>query len=375
MNPKALLVATEASTVRSFLLPIGRHFREKGWTVDVAARGALACQECVASFDVAHDMSWHRRPARFENFRSIQEVRRLVSREGYDLVHVHTPTAGFVVRLALRKRGALPVVLYTAHGFHFLPGRKGLRNSLYRSLEGWSAKWTNAIVTINREDWAAAKRFRGTPDVVHMPGIGVDLQRFSRTSSLMNEARSVKTRFSPSAQIVCVVAEFISRKRHEDVLAALSMIGEADVHLLLLGEGPLKSRMIELARKSGLSERVHFLGYQSDVRPYVLASEVSVLASAQEGLPMSVMESMCLGVPVIGTRIRGIIELLEGGAGLLVDVNRPDQLAEAIQTILSSSSLRAAVTKTAEARVKRYELGAVIAAHEKLYEEVLNLRQ
>ncbi|MBR1672964.1 MAG: glycosyltransferase, partial [Fretibacterium sp.] len=120
--PKLLIVATVAATLRAFLLPYVRHFRSRGWRVDALARDATLDPECRGAFDACHDAAFSRKPWALRDIRGLNNsIRALVTREGYDIVHTHTPVASFVTRLALRTlpQETRPKVVYTAHGFHF----------------------------------------------------------------------------------------------------------------------------------------------------------------------------------------------------------------------------------------------------------------
>ena len=128
--PSLLLVATTHLTVRSFLLPFARHFRALGWRVDAAAEGISACPDCGPAFDRVWDVNWSRNPLSLGNLTDARaRIGALATSVGYDLVHVHTPVAAFVTRLALRRhrRAKRLKVIYTAHGFHFYKGGPPVR--------------------------------------------------------------------------------------------------------------------------------------------------------------------------------------------------------------------------------------------------------
>ena len=119
---KLLLVTTVPGTLRSFLLPFAAHFRRLGWQVDAMACGASASIECQQGFDRVWDVEWSRNPLDPRNLLAAPGViREIVTRERYDLVHVHTPVAAFVTRYALKdlRRQTDTKIIYTAHGFHF----------------------------------------------------------------------------------------------------------------------------------------------------------------------------------------------------------------------------------------------------------------
>jgi glycosyltransferase involved in cell wall biosynthesis len=127
-----------------------------------------------------------------------------------------------------------------------------------------------------------------------------------------------------------------------------------------------------MARKLGLAERVHFVGFRRDVPALVRASIATVLPSEREGLPRSVMESMCLGVPVIGTRIRGLGDLLSDGCGVLYEVGDVEQLAERLQWVIDHPAEAKGLAARARQRIAEYDVARVIEMHERLYARALH---
>jgi lipopolysaccharide/colanic/teichoic acid biosynthesis glycosyltransferase len=132
--------------------------------------------------------------------------------------------------------------------------------------------------------------------------------------------------------------------------------------------------MKRLSRDLGaVNDRIHFLGYRRDIPELIVASTATVLASSQEGLPRSVMESMSLGVPVIGTDIRGTKDLVAEGDGLLVPLGDVRALANAMDWIVDHPNEAQAMADSARARIATYDLRNVLAIYERLYSEALSL--
>ncbi len=376
--PRMLMVATIAATVRGFLLPYARHLRAQGWEVDCLASGATSCDACVSEFDTCWEAEWSRNPLGKEGLlHAPAKVRELVDRQGYDVVHVHTPVASFLTRYALRRRAqGRPAVVYTAHGFHFHPGGGRLRNLAFYSLEKLASRWTDYLVLINEEDHRAAiERGFGPPErIVRMPGIGVDVDAYAGACANrdIHDEVCAELRIPESARLISMVAEFIPRKRHRDLLHAFAKLGDRqDVHLIFAGSGPDEIEAEILAFKLGIFERVHFLGVRPDVARLLAASTLSVLPSAQEGLPRAVMESLCVGVPVVATDIRGTRELLQSGAGRLVAVGAVDALARAIAGILDDPHERQRMGRRGREVIAAYDLSRTIELHDRLYERAL----
>ena len=278
--------------------------------------------------------------------------------------HVHTPVAAFVTRLALdrlRQKQNVQVV-YTAHGFHFHPLNGFLRNTLFEALERRAANWTDFMVVMNRDDLKAAK--------------GVDRAHYSQSAGTETDLHAFYRELGvpASAPLLLIVAEFTKRKRHTDAIRAFAKLKHPDVHLVLAGSGPLLEATKHLATKLDVAERVHFLGQRSDVPVLMKAARAVILPSSQEGLPRCVMEAMSMGVPVIGSRIRGTTELLERDAGLLVDVGNIDELARAMQRVLDDDALAAAMGDAGWRQSKAYDVTRILQLHEELYREALQRR-
>ncbi len=339
---RILIATTVPSALWKFFNPFARAFKAQGWGVDGMCREAPHCLECAGEFDHLWDIGWKRNPLYPGNLlQAPRTVRTIVDRHGYDFVLVSTPVASFVVQFALRARRAAqrPKVIYVAQGFHFHEQNSRLKNAVFIMLEKLAGRWTDQLVVVNSDDANAALRLRLVPQerLIHMLGIGVNTREFSPDAIPRTDVERFREsiRLSPDAPLFSMVAEFIARKRHQDALLAFSRIEAPEAHLALAGEGPLMEKMRHLASNLGIEERVHFLGFRRDV-PVIVRASVAVLSvSAQEGLPVNVTESLSLGIPVIGSDIRGTRELLEGGCGIIYPLGDLDRLSEAMNWMVS----------------------------------------
>ena len=376
---KILMVTTVPSTLRSFLLPFAAHFRAQGWQVDAMACGISTDVKCQQGFDRLWEVKWSRNPLDPRNLLAApQVIRQIVTREKYDLIHVHTPVAAFVTRFALKDlRDRLGVrIIYTAHGFHFYPGGNPLKNAVFINLEQLAGDWTDYLVTINHEDkQAALQHHLVAPDRDrYMPGIGVDLKYYNRHHVSESSVMQVRQELGISEEqpLLLCVAEFTARKRHVDAIAAFAKLGRLEVHLAFAGSGPLMDQMQQLATRLGVAKRVHFLGNRPDIPVLMRAASANILVSAQEGLPRSVLESLALETPTIGTNIRGTKDLLEGGCGLLVEVGDVAGLAAAMAEILDRPEAAAQMSKLGHERIADYDLESIVKLHEQLYAQALS---
>ena len=182
-EPSLLYLATVSHTIRHFLLPYARHFRELGWEVSAAGSDGSSDPVLRDAFDNVIDLPLSR---------SIRDIGGLVRGEraiakvlatGPDIVHVHTPIAAFLTRLAARRMPAQrrPVVVYTAHGFHFHRDGTAVSNAVFSTAERIAGRWTDRLIVINQEDDDAARERHLVPSgrLVRMPGIGIDTDHYS----------------------------------------------------------------------------------------------------------------------------------------------------------------------------------------------------
>jgi glycosyltransferase involved in cell wall biosynthesis len=376
---RQLIVTTVSPTLGAFLIPFSRRFRELGWEVGAAAAGLSKDEALCREFDFVHDIPWSRSLASTDNYRkACPALRQIVLEHQYDLVHVHTPIAAFLTRFALRKLRPKVKVVYTAHGFHFGYSGRSPYLSPFFYVERVAAAWTDGLIVINREDFDTARKYRLLDEdrLFYSPGIGVDLDRYGRHSIRPSEIAAVRSELGlqNGDVLLLMLAEFIPRKRHHDLLRAFELLARPDVHVAFAGDGPLFEEITTAAGRLKFSEHLHFLGYRRDIPALIAAADATILPSRQEGLPRSVMESMALGTPVLGTRIRGIVELLSDECGLLFDVGNAAQMSSAIQEIASNPERRQILAANARQKIARYSQDSVLALHERIYAQVLRTK-
>lgn len=381
MAPKLLYVTTVPYTLRAFLFPFARHFRAKGWTVDAAANGVTTAEDCVREFDHVWEIDWARSPIAASNFVSAPRmIHDLVKREGFDIVHVTTPNASFVTRCALRqlRKQGKPKVIYSVHGFHFHPLGNPMANRVFAACERLAGRFTDYLVVTNQEDDKAALDL-GIVDAARLRyfrGIGVDTQEaFNPDRVSTDEIEQVKREFGLSADraMFVMAAEFNPGKRHCDAVEALALASKrCDVQLALTSDGPLREETGLLAKRLGVGDRVHILGFRKDFQALVRASRAMVLPSIREGLPRSIMDALSLEVPVIGCKIRGTSELLDGGCGILYPPMDVNALAEAMVWMVEHPEEAVEMGRAGRRKMQGpYELKNIIRAHEELYAEAL----
>jgi glycosyltransferase involved in cell wall biosynthesis len=377
---KILMVTTIPYTLKMFLTPLVHHFRAKGWLVDGMACGISKDATCLELFNNIWDVELSRNPLDPRNFlRAPHTIRSVVEQGQYDIVHVHTPVAALVVRYSLNnlRRSNKVKVIYTAHGFHFHRGGSLITNNIFRAMEKLAGAWTDYLIVINHEDEQAANQYKFLPpeQICYMPGIGVDISKYDRQNVTQKEIDQVRQEIGilPTTALFLAVAEFTPNKRHKDMLQALAQLKRPDVHLAFAGKGSAASldEIKKLINKLGVKNQVHLLGYRRDISTLMCSSVAVLLTSKREGLPKSIMEALCLGIPVIGTAIRGTSDLLADNSGLLVNVGDITALSNAMSWVLDHVQEAKEMGERGRARMFNYDINNILDLHEKLYTEAL----
>ena len=377
-EPSLLIVATIAGTIRAFLAPYAEHFRSLGWRVDAAANGATSDAGLARSFDDVYDLPLSRSIRDIRGLAGTGRALAAILEHEPDIVHVHTPIAGFLTRLAVRRLppDRRPAIAYTAHGFHFHPAGRALTNAAYLTIERVAGRWTDRLIVISDEDEAAARRYRIVPSqrLVHMPGIGVDT-RFYDPAALHADAPARLRRelgIPVGAPMFALIGELNANKRPGDAISALAALSRHDAHLVVAGQGPERAAVEARAREAGVADRVHVLGEVADIRPIVRGATALLLLSTREGLARSVMEALSLEVPVIASTARGNRELVGDDRGLIFETGDLAALAAALEWVIGHpDDARAMGTRGRAHMVEQYDVGVLIRMHEDLYRGML----
>ncbi|MEL6579596.1 MAG: glycosyltransferase family 4 protein [Cyanobacteria bacterium J06621_12] len=378
MSCKLLIVTTIAGAIEDFILPFVHHYRGLGWQVDGVSVDITDNPACVAALDSVWDVPWSRNPLDPRNLiNAVPQIQKIVIQGSYDLVHVHTPVAAFVTRYAISqlKIKHKPQVIYTAHGFHFHQQGNPITNQIFLNLERLAGRWTDYLITINREDEAAARQHRLLPDdqIYYTPGIGLELDKYDRDGVTQGQVEAVRQELGLTQQdtLLLTVAEFTPNKRHRDQLLALKQLERSDVHLALAGDGDTRPDIEKLAQELGIEKQVHCLGFRYDIPALICASRSLLLTSQREGLPRSIMEAFCAATPVIGTKVRGIQDLLSDNCGLLVDVGDISALAQAMKQMVDEPNLAQELGANGRQKIATYDVRNIIEQYSQIYDRAL----
>lgn len=337
---KILYISTVAETINSFLVPHIERLISDGHTVDIACNLTIPIDPRVVEWGChIFDVPMSRQPLRRSNLQAIRDLRRMLLDEKYDIIHTHTPVASVLIRLAnINKQSAK--ILYTAHGFHFFRGAP-LRNWLmYYPIELMLSSFTDTLITINSEDFRFASTKLNAKKTTFIPGVGINVESISKIQIDKDEIRN-QLGVPKDCVMVVSVGELNSNKNHETIVKAMAQLKDTDIHYVVCGVGNLFNQLVDIGENLGLQDRIHLLGYRKDVFEIYKAADLFVFPSLREGLPVSVMEAMAAGLPIVASNIRGNVDLVdEGAGGFLIQNNDVLGYAEAIMELKNNLNLR-----------------------------------
>lgn len=334
---KALIVATIGGFICSFEKNDIKLLKNLGYEVFIACNTKgrekeLEQLEC----NVVH-LPIARNPLKRTNLTSYRQLKALIEKEKFDLIHCHTPVGGVLARMAGRKyRKSGTKVIYTAHGFHFFKGAPPVNWVIYYPIERWLSRYTDVLVTINQEDYKRAKGFQAKR-VEYIPGIGVDTEKFSPDSTVQKEKDRICKEFGIAQEdtVLLSVGELSPRKNHRVIIEAAAKLKNNNFKYLIVGEGPLKAEYQEMIKKFGLENKVILTGFRRDIREICAVTDIFVFPSLQEGLPVALMEAMASGLPIVCSSIRGNTDLIENGkGGYLVSPKDVELFAKRIEQVI-----------------------------------------
>lgn len=291
---------------------------------------------------------------------SVAEVSRLIRDVRPHVVHAHSSKAGIISRLAALRLGVRAV--FTAHGWAFAQGVSWKRKLFSIPMEAVTARFTSKIICVSEADRRLAERYH--------------VARPHQLTVIHNGIRDTLWRADPSGGPpvrVTMVARFASQKAHDQVLRALTLVREMPWELWLVGDGPSRPMMEQMAEQLGIRDRVTFGGERRDVAELLAKCHIFLLASNWEGLPLTILEAMRAGLPVVASDVGGVREaMIDGETGFLVPRGSVDILRDRLLRLIESPELRARMGQAGRSRYERYfTVERMIRQTRQVYEEVL----
>ena len=373
--PKILFVANIYEHIYSFHIPYLKWLKEHGYEVHVVANELGDYK--IPYADRVIEMGIERSPFKLGNIKALKQLRNLIDKERYDIISCHTPMGGVLARLAARKarKQYSLKVIYTAHGFHFYKGAPKKNWLLFYPIEKYLSRFTDAIVTINSEDYEIlkSKGFKNKNSyLIH--GIGIDPSRLAVDDANANDLRN-KLGYKPEDFVLLYLAEFISRKNHQFLIDVLPDVVKEipNIKLIFAGRGEDKEKLVSSVEKQGMGDYVNFIGFREDVGNLISISDLGISSSNQEGLGMCIAESLYLKRPVVASNIRGHRDLVHNGKnGFLFSLDDKKQFVEQVAYMYNHPDERREMGEYAAENIGDYVIDNTMKEMIAIYSEVLD---
>lgn len=330
-----------------------------------------------------HQIDIEKSPAKInKNIKAIKQLIKIIDENDIDIVHCHNPMGGVAARIAARAGKRKPKVIYTAHGFHFYKGAPIMNWLLFYTAERFLARYTDIIVTINREDYIRAKKFRlkknGEVYLIH--SVGVDKEKFAPRPEL-RETKRAELGIPADAFHIVTAAELNENKNQKLVIEAVAALKnkskiDADkaynIYYTICGKGPNEDKLRELIKAYGLENNVSLLGYRTDMDEILQTADVFAFPSIREGLGVAAIEALMCNVPLIAADNRGTREYAsDGNNGIVCRYDAVDEFEEAIELLYGNTAYRKRMADRCRESVKKFTIEEVEKTMTKVYTRAL----
>lgn len=353
MERKVLFIASTYSHIVNFHRPYLKRFRDEGFFICAACGGKV--MDIPEADEILH-LPFQKKFTSSDNFKAALILREKIKRERYVLIAAHTSLASFFARLALFGLAERPFVVNIAHGYLFDDQTPWLKRTVLLAAEKIAVSKTDLLLVMNAYDYKTAQKYRLGRKTGLIPGVGVDYSRLDKISPDLRRVIRRKYGVKDNDVLLLYAAEFSARKSQSVLIRGLRYLPQ-NVSLVLAGDGAARESCEELARKLGVENRTLFLGYTSNIAEWQKAADIAVSASRSEGLPFNVIEAMRAGVPVVASRVKGHVDLIDDGkSGLLYSYGDEKELAEKITLLLKSPELERRIVKNAKEKTEPLRL-------------------
>jgi glycosyltransferase involved in cell wall biosynthesis len=339
---------------------------DEGFDVAVAAHGEGPLKTAAASAGVPFFplIQVRRKLSPLRDALGVIELVRLFRRLRPDVVHLNSSKAGILGRIAA-VTARVPVRIFTAHGWAF-KATAGGDSRLYRLADRAVEPLSSMVICVSENERRA--------------GLAARVCTAKRSIVIRNavdvEAAPSRPRGDGFPVQVVSVGRLAAPKDFPTLVAAMAQLPEDSAHLRVLGDGPLRGELEAQRHALGLDTAVEFAGEVPDARPHLQDADVFVLSSLSEGMPVSILEAMAAGLPVVASAVDGLEEVvLDGETGFLTPIGDASALATKLGQLVDDPSLRNTFGKAGRHRAEEhFSLPAWRDAHFSLYRSLLAAR-
>ncbi len=369
------VLSLDVGGLERIVLDLARMGKQNGTDVSILCLERFGTLEAEAKHHGIAVSCLHKPPGIHDE--TVRKAEDFLWQEKPDIVHAHQIGALWYVGRAAGLAG-VPAVLHTEHIDNVAKAKGWWKKLKCRTLWNRAAQYADRFCCVSADIARSVGRWRTVPrrkiDVVLN---GIDAELFSDRSA----AGSLKNELGipVGVKVIGNVARLNEEKRHDLLLRGFARLRErmADVHLLIVGDGPERARLIDLARRLGISNATTFAGYQSRRERYLQIMDVFALTSRMEGLPLALLEAWAAGVPIVCTAVGGVPDVVKHGEnGLLIPSGDEDGLVRALGELLDDPSKASLYARRGQALVQeRYSLQRMAADYQRRYTDLLSAKR
>ena len=364
---KILLTCTDLMAIQFFTEHI-KFWHENGYHIDLACSPVGGrVDELVDFFNSIGNASiqtvdLNRSPFKISNLKGYIQLKKIAKKEHYDVVVTNEPVMGLLTRLAFANKKGTKVT-YIAHGFHFYGGGSKLNNLIYKTIEGFAAHFTDTLVTINKEDFEAAKKFelKKNGAIQYIPGIGVNTSKFYKASKEDYIKIRKELGLSVDDFVVAVIGELNDNKNQEAIIRAISSLKSEcpNLKVVFMGKGEKAEHLKNLCKELHIDDKIHFLGYRLDVNRILSVCNLGASASFREGLGLNIIEEMASGLPIVASLNRGHRDIVTEESGVLLQENTAEDFAKAFLNLYKSPEKCEAISENNLELCKKFDINTI----------------
>ena len=363
MPIKVLQLCAVDFTLAKFLSPFCFYLKDRGFDVTAACTESVFMEPLRQRGLTCLHLDMDRSMNVLAHARTYRCLSALLRDGQFHIIHVHTPIAALIGRLAAWRR-RVPIRIYTAHGFYFHDDMRPLQRRCHIALERFGARFHDFLLTQSDEDRRTAIATGIAPaDRARTIGNGVDVQRFdpSRFDASHRATMRRSLGIAPDARVVAIIARLVREKGCFELFRAAHELARRfpDFRLMVIGDSlesdydDSKDELLRLIDELGIRDRIVFTGQREDVPELLAAVDAYTLPSYREGMPRSVIESMAMGLPAVVTDIRGCREeVVDGETGYIVAPRDAAALTEGLARVLGNPDQARAMGAAARRRAE-----------------------
>ncbi len=381
MERKILILATVPSMIVAFNTRNIRILQEIGCSVHVACnfkdRSAWTDQQISEMTDklkkmnvTMHQIDMPRKPWHpFQLIKAYGQVKRLERENTFYMMHNQSCVSGIIGRIALHKK--IPIIMHTEHGFYYFKGGP-LINWVFYPFDKLCSKWTDVLITINKDDFLFSKNYMKAKQCVYIPGVGIDTSYYRNTVIDRKEMRALHG-IPENAFVISSVGELNENKNHAIIIKAMAKLKIEDIYYVINGAGVERNHLEMLVNEMKLKDNVIFTGNIENVNEYLKMADIFAFPSKREGLGLAALEAMASGLPLVTSNRNGINDYAENGkTGFMCEPDNEEAFADAIKRLYKDKELRKSIGEYNYKEVKKFDSEATDVIMREIYKRLLN---